>query len=80
MLQKPRSLAQALVASHSHSTNDNFLQLTIQGETPSIRISQPVYEQGVDVCKRNLRGRLVFNKGDKLYTSKEIEVKLRKQW
>ena len=32
------------------------------------------------MCKRNLYGRLVLNKGDKPYTSKEIEVKLQKQW
>ena len=32
------------------------------------------------MCKRNLRGRLVLNKADKPYASKEIEEKLRKQW
>lgn len=77
---KPRSFAQALVASHSHSTNENLPQPAIYGETLSNRISQLMYEKGVDVCQRNLRGRLVLNKGDKLYTSKEIEVKLQKQW
>jgi len=39
-----------------------------------------MYEKGVEVCKRNLRGRLVLNKGDKPYMAKEIEVKLQKQW
>jgi len=32
------------------------------------------------MCVRNLRGRLVLNKGDKPYTLKEIEDKLKKQW
>jgi len=39
-----------------------------------------MYEQGIDVCKRNLRGRMVLNKGDKPYTTKEIEAKLQKHW
>ena len=76
----PRSFAQALVASHDKATNDNLPQPTIRGETLSIRITQPIYEQGVNVCKRNLRGRLVLNKGDKPYASNEIKDKLRKQW
>jgi len=75
-----RSFAQALVASHGKATNDNLPQPTIRGETLSIRITQPIYEQEVNVCKRNLRGRLVLNKGDKPYASKKIEDKLRKQW
>jgi len=32
------------------------------------------------VCKRNLRGRLVLNKGDKPYTAKDIHSKLQNQW
>jgi len=76
----PRSFAQALVASHSNVPKTDMPQPTICGNTLSIRITQPVYENGVNVCKRNLRGRLVLNKGDKPYASKEIEDKLRKQW
>ena len=75
-----RSFAQALVASHSNVTNVIMPQPTIRGDTLSIRITQPVYEKGVNVCKRNLRGRLVLNKGDKPYALKEIEDKLKKQW
>jgi len=47
----PRTFAQALVASHSKVTNDNLPQPTIRGDTLSIRITQPVYEQGVNLCK-----------------------------
>jgi len=46
----------------------------------SIKISPEIYEKGLAVCKRNLGGRLVLNKGDKPYTTKEIQQKLEKQW
>jgi hypothetical protein len=42
-------------------------------------ISAP-YEKGIDVFKRHLRERLVLNKGDKPYTTKDIQMKLQKQW
>lgn len=74
--QPPKSFAQALVASHSTATNDNLPRPTIRGDSLSIRITQPLYEKGVNFCKRNLRGRLVLSKGDKPYASKEIEDKL----
>ena len=32
------------------------------------------------VCKTNLRGRLVLNKGDKPYATKDIQLKLQKIW
>jgi hypothetical protein len=72
-------LAQALPASHNASTNDNLQQPSIQGEAVSIRISQAPYEKGVEVCRRNLRGRIVLSKGDKPYTAKDIQLKLQKQ-
>ena len=80
VVSQPRSFAQALVASHSNVTNVIMPQPTIRGDTLSIRITQPVYEKGVNVCKRNLCGRLVLNKGDKPYVSMEIEDKVKKQW
>jgi len=46
----------------------------------SIKISQTVYEKGMAVCKQNLRGRLVLNKGDKPYMKKDLELKLQKLW
>jgi hypothetical protein len=46
----------------------------------SIKISPEVYEKGLKACKRNLRGRLVLNKGDKPYTTKEIQQRLEKHW
>jgi len=74
-----RALKSSLNPPHTVSTNDDLPQPSIRGETVSIRISQSI-EQGIDVCKRNLRGRLVLNKGDKPYTAKEIEAKLQKHW
>jgi len=52
----------------------------IHGETLSIRISNTTYSRGLDFCKINLRGRLVLNKGDKLYATKDITAKLQKIW
>jgi len=80
VVPKAISFAQALKSSHTVSTNDDLSQLSICGETVSICISQSMYEKGIDFYKRNLRGRLVLNKGDKMYTSKEIEAKLQKHW
>jgi len=37
-----------------------------------IKISHAPYDKGIEICKRNLRGRLVLNKGDKPYTTKDI--------
>ena len=74
------SFAQAVSASASISTNDDLPQPLIRGESVSIHISQHVYEKGMEICKRNLRGRLVLIKGDKTYTAKDIHSKLQKQW
>jgi len=41
---------------------------------------QDVYQRGVDACERNLRGRIMLNKGDKPYTSHDIKQKLNKKW
>lgn len=60
------------------SSNDNFPQPLIRGEIVSIKITQDIYEKGMAVCKRNLRGRLVLNKGDKPYATKDIQMKLQK--
>lgn len=68
---------QALKSSHTVSINDNLPKRSI---LVSFRISQSMYEKGINFCKRNLRGRFVLNKGDKPYTSKEIEAKLQKHW
>jgi len=74
------SFAQALTTSSIVSSNDNLSQPLIRGESVSIKISQDMYEKGMAVCKRNLRGRLVLNKGDKRYTTKDIHLKLQNQW
>jgi len=61
--------AQVLTASHTSSSDYNLLQPTIIGESVSIKISQALYEKGMAVCKRNLHGGLVLNKGDKSYAT-----------
>jgi hypothetical protein len=38
----------------------------------SIKITEEIYVKGIEAYKRNLHGRLVLRKGDKLYTAKEI--------
>lgn len=74
------SFAQVVSASTSISTNDDLPEPLIRGESVSIQISHHVYEKGMTVCKWNLRGRLVLSKGDKPYTTKDIHLKLHKQW
>lgn len=74
------SFAQVLKAPHSVSSNENLPHPSIRGEKVSIIISQEVYEKGIEFCKRHLRGRLVLNKGDKTYLTRDIQLKLQKQW
>jgi len=52
----------------------------IRGETLSIQISEETYARGINVCKRNFRGRLILNKGDKPYGSREVLTKLQQLW
>jgi len=72
------SFAQALRGTPVHS--DPFPVPSIRGETLSVKITDAVYYRGLDVCKTKLHGRLVLNKGDKPYSSKDITVKLQKLW
>ena len=76
------SFAQVLSSSNSSpaSNEPELPQPNIRGDLVSICISQTVYEKGIDYCKRNLRGRLVLNKGDKPCSSAEIHQKIHKQW
>ena len=74
------SFAQALATTPKTSSNDNMPKPLIRGESVSITITQQIYEKGLEICKHNLRGRLVLNKGDKPYTTKDIHLKLQKQW
>jgi len=76
----PITFAQALTTSQNTSTNDNLPQPSNRGVAVSIRISQAPYEKGVEVCKRNIHGRLVLSKGDKSYIAKDIQLKLQKDW
>ncbi|AES98689.2 hypothetical protein MTR_5g071600 [Medicago truncatula] len=53
---------------------------SIRGEILSVKITDDVYFCELDACKTNLRGRLLLNKGDKPYSSKDLADKLQKLW
>jgi hypothetical protein len=74
------TFAQVLKAPQTDSSNENFHTPVIRGDTVSIAITQEIYEKGTDFCKRHLRGRLVLNKGDKPYLTRDLQLKLQKQW
>jgi len=73
------SFVQALSASSTICSNENLPQPLILGDSVSIKITQDMYEKGLAVCKRNLRGRLVLNKGNKPYTTRDIQLKIHHQ-
>jgi len=75
-----KSFAQALVAATVTDNSTSLPTPVIRGETLCIHISQETYARGVAVCKRNLRGRLILNKGDKPYGSREVLTKLQHLW
>lgn len=76
----PISFAHALTGTAKTASNENLPQPLIRGEQVSVKITQEVYEKGTAVCKHNLRGRLILNKGDKPYAKKDIQTKLQKIW
>jgi len=75
-----KSFAQALVAATVTDTSTLLPTTVIRGETLCIPISDENYAQGIDACKRNLRGRLILSKGDKPYGSREVQTKLQQLW
>jgi len=80
VVPSPVSFAQALTGTNKTVSNDNLPIPYIQGETLGVKITEDFYEHGRIFCKTNLRGRIVLNKGDKPYTTKDIESKLQKLW
>jgi len=44
------------------------------------KLTQAVYESGVEVCQNNLHGRLVMSKGDTPLTSCDLTMKLQHIW
>lgn len=72
------SFAQVLSAALPVSSNDNLPHPYIRGETLGIKMSQKINEKVKAFCKHHLRGRLVLNKGDKPYMTRDIELKLQK--
>ena len=72
--------AWALTASTKAASNDNLPQPLIRAEKVSIKITEDIYEKGTNFCKTNLRDRLVLNKGNMPYATKEIKFKLHKLW
>jgi hypothetical protein len=75
-----KSFAQALAAATVADTAPTLPSPVIRGETLCIPISDETYAQGIEACKRNLRGRLILNKGDKPYGSREVQTKLHQIW
>jgi len=53
---------------------------TIQGDSLLIIIIEEVYDKGLERCKHHMHGRIFLNKGEKSYTSMEINSKLSKLW
>ncbi|KEH26132.1 DUF4283 domain protein [Medicago truncatula] len=72
--------AQALVAATATDASPPLPTPVIRGETLCIPISDETYEQGIDACKINLRGRLILSKGDKPYGFREVQTKLQQLW
>jgi hypothetical protein len=72
------SFAQALQGKSALS--DPLPVPSIRGDMLSVKITDDVYARGLDFCKTNLRGRLVFNKGDKPLSSKDLADRLQKVW
>ncbi|KEH19946.1 hypothetical protein MTR_8g063620 [Medicago truncatula] len=75
-----KSFAQALAATTVTDTSTPLPTPIIRGKTLCIPISDETYAQGIEACKRNLRGRLILNKGDKPYGSREVQTKLQQLW
>ncbi|GAU44280.1 hypothetical protein TSUD_371800 [Trifolium subterraneum] len=52
----------------------------IKGESLHIKITQEEYEKGLLDCRKNLHGRVLWNKGDKPLTARDIRTKLVSIW
>jgi len=77
---KTKSFAQALVFANGTDNSVPLPSPIIRGENLCIQISQETYARGIEVCKRNLRGKLVLSKGDKPYGYREVLTKLQQLW
>lgn len=75
-----KSFVQALAAATVPEPSSTLPCPVVQGEALCIPISDDTYVKGIEVCKRNLRGRLILNKGDKPYGSREVQTKLQQIW
>jgi len=82
LIQAPttKSFAQALVSATVTENSAPLPSPIVRGETLSIQISQETYARGIEVCKRNLRGRLMLSKGDKPDGYREVLIKLQQLW
>ncbi|PNX89783.1 putative NBS resistance protein, partial [Trifolium pratense] len=52
----------------------------IKGDSVYIKITQEEYEKGLADCRRNLHGRVLWNKGDRPLTAKDLRIKLFAFW
>jgi len=75
----PKSFAATLAGKNSNDDSP-FPTTCIKGDALSIRIDQDEYQRDVDECKNALKARLTLNKGDKLYSARDLSTKLGKIW
>lgn len=74
-----KTFAEAL-GGKSIISNVQLPKPTIKGDALSIKITQAVYEKGIEDYKCRLHDRLIMSKGDRPYTSKDLYSKLSKIW
>jgi len=78
--QQPLSFVKALASSNVISSASPLTLPTIRWDVLCIKIRHVDYVKGIEACKCNLYSKLVLNKGDKPYTTRDIMGKLTKQW
>lgn len=77
--------------SSTSTVNHNFVQVllnkvdvslnqipkpSLKGNSLSIKISEDIYQTRLANCSNYLHGRIVFSRGDKPFSSKELREKL----
>jgi len=76
----PTKTFAAALTGQAKNDDSPFRTPCIKGDALSIRIGQDEYQRGVEECKNMLRARLTLNKGDKLYSARDLSTKLGKLW
>jgi len=73
------NFAQALLNKVDVSVSD-LPKPCLKGDSLSIKILEHVYQSGMSNCSNYLHGRLVFARGDKPFSSKDLREKLLRLW